>query len=272
MQLVLSLFSGVGLLDKAFQDNGFVVVSAGDLITGQDIRNFKGIKNKFDGIIGGSPCQDFSKANRDRPVLKNSYGQLMINEFIRVVKECEPTWFLLENVPLVSDVEIDSYNYQRIDINQKWFENVNRLRHIQFGHKEGKTLQIERNVTLQHDNIQSCALASDRRTFRQLCKLQGLPDTYDLPSFNVAGKKRAIGNGVPLSMGNAIAKSVKDVTDLEQNNVTDRGQLNLFDSFVTDQDKKICLCGCGRFVTSQRAKYYDYSCRKRAQRKREKSE
>ena len=121
-QLVLSLFSGVGLLDKAFRDAGFCVVSAGDLIIGQDIRDFTGIKNRFDGVIGGSPCQDFSKANRDRPALKDSYGFEMIKEYERIVKECDPTWYLLENVSGVPDLIIESYNHQRIDINQSWYK------------------------------------------------------------------------------------------------------------------------------------------------------
>jgi DNA (cytosine-5)-methyltransferase 1 len=34
-QLILSLFSGIGLLDKAFKERGFTVVSAGDIIYGQ---------------------------------------------------------------------------------------------------------------------------------------------------------------------------------------------------------------------------------------------
>ena len=51
MQLVLSLFTGIGLLDKAFKENGFCVVSSGDLITGQDVRDFIGVKNKFDEMV-----------------------------------------------------------------------------------------------------------------------------------------------------------------------------------------------------------------------------
>ena len=34
MKLILSLFSGIGLLDKAFKDEGYCVVSAGDIILG----------------------------------------------------------------------------------------------------------------------------------------------------------------------------------------------------------------------------------------------
>jgi len=216
MLLVLSLFSGVGLLDKAFREAGFCVVSAGDLITGQDIRDFTGVKNKFNGVIGGSPCQDFSSLKRD----KGNYSLEMVYEFLRVVAECEPDWYLLENVKGVPNVtellnssvtdrqefcvtDLVQYSHQRIDINQGWYDNYSRLRHIQFGSKYDLYLNIPRG---QMNNIDGgCALASDDRSFKELCHIQGLPDDYDLPDFNVKGKKKAVGNGVPLSMGRVIA-------------------------------------------------------------------
>jgi len=254
MQLVLSLFTGIGLLDKAFKENGFCVVSSGDLITGQDVRDFVGVKNKFDGLIGGSPCQDFSKANRNRPELNESYGLEMLNQFKRIVLECNPNWALLENVSGVPTLEIEGYKHQRIDINQAWYEDVNRLRHIQFYYKEPITpIQIERGVTHREKKLRGCALASDTRSFKELKKLQGLSDDFDLPSFNVQGKKRAVGNGVPLSIGRVLAKAVLSVTVQDNFN-------------AAESQLKYCLCGCGRVVTSTRAKYYDFSCRKRKQR------
>lgn len=216
MQLVLSLFSGIGLLDKAFKEEGFCVVSAGDIIFGDhfDICDFVAPINKFDGIIGGSPCQDFSNANRDRPVIEKSYGFKMLNEYKRIVLEAQPTWWLLENVPNVPNIFIDGYSHQRVDINQSWYEDINRLRHIQFGHKDNKYIQIERSVTDPGQKKISCALASDNRSFKDLVKLQGLNDDFDIPSFTVKGKKRAVGNGVPLSIGRVLAKSV---TNLDAN-------------------------------------------------------
>lgn len=48
-ELVLSLFPGVGLLDRAFSNAGFCVVQAQDKITGGDIRDFSGISGRFSG-------------------------------------------------------------------------------------------------------------------------------------------------------------------------------------------------------------------------------
>jgi DNA (cytosine-5)-methyltransferase 1 len=256
MQLVLSLFSGVGLLDRAFKEKGFCVVSAGDLIYGHDIRDFAAVKNKFDGVIGGSPCQDFSTLKRER----GTYSLEMINEFIRVVKEAQPTWWLLENVKGVPDIEIDGYSHQRIDINQGWYSDTSRLRHIQFGHKDSLYLDIPKGDMSGVNH--SCALATDDRSFRELCYLQGLESDYDLPDFNMVGKKKAVGNGVPLVIGRVLADAVKKATGPDSKAVTNRDYKT-----VTDQYQKRCSCGCKRVITGRKT-YYDSSCRKRAERKR----
>ena len=258
-QLILSLFTGVGLLDRAFREAGFTVVSAGDLVYGQDIRDFKGIKGRFDGIIGGSPCQTFSDANRDRPLGENHYGFQMIDEYRRIVKECDSSWYLFENVRNAPNVIIEGYDHQRIDINQGWYSDVRRLRHIQFGHKEGKKIFWDRGSVTDR-SLKSCALASDDRSFRELCSLQGLEDDFDLPDFTVKGKKKMVGNGVPLVMGRVIANAVRDCTEL---NNCDLAADKICDSPAM---QKFCACGCGRTVTS-RAKTYDSTCRKRLSRK-----
>ncbi|MDD3596754.1 DNA cytosine methyltransferase [Sulfuricurvum sp.] len=265
-QLLLSTFTGIGLLDRAFREAGFIVVSAGDLIFGQNIRHFKGIKGRFDGVFGGPPCQPFSDANRDRPGEDEyHYGLQMIDEFKRIVLECDPTWYLFENVRNAPNVIIDGYDHQRIDINQGWYEDVYRLRHIQFGHKEGKKISWPRGVT--RPGMKSAALASDSRSFRELCSIQGLEDDFDLPDFTVKGKKKLVGNGVPLVMGRVIANAVRDCTVL---NMCDLAAQDCCDSSIVDNCdvpviKNYCACGCGRSVTGRR-KTYDATCRKRLSR------
>ena len=255
MQLVLSLFSGIGLLDRAFKEKGFCVVSAGDLILGQDIRDFHAVAGKFDGVIGGSPCQDFSTLNRNR----GGYSMEMVHEFVRVVKEAQPKWWLLENVRSVPDVTVQDYYWQRIDVNQGWYSDTSRLRHIQFGSKDELYLDIPRGS--MDGAKHSCALASDDRSFRELCRLQGLEDDFNLPDFNMAGKKKAVGNGVPLVMGRVLSDAVLNVTGPGRKECD------------TSSDKSVtvqrCKCGCKR-VCGGRKMYYDESCRKRAQRRREK--
>lgn len=52
---------------------------------------------KIDLLIGGSPCQDFSKANKVRNGLEGEKSKLFF-EYIRILKETKPKYFLLENV------------------------------------------------------------------------------------------------------------------------------------------------------------------------------
>lgn len=92
-QLVLELFPGAGLFGKAFESLGACVVRGQDVLWGGDIRNFTGLANRFDGIIGGPPCQVFSRA-----ALTGTKAINLIPEFVRVVEECNPRWAIMENV------------------------------------------------------------------------------------------------------------------------------------------------------------------------------
>ena len=93
--LVLSLFPGAGLLDRGFEQAGFCVVRGPDTLLGQRIEDFHAPAGHFVGIIGGPPCQDFSRARRAPPT---GYGVRMLAEFARVVTEAQPAWWLMENV------------------------------------------------------------------------------------------------------------------------------------------------------------------------------
>lgn len=111
-QLVLSLFSGVGMLDAAFADEGFIVARGPDLIYGSlhDVRTFHPPADRFDGVIGGPPCQSFSslaclvRARGYEPKFGN-----LIPEFARCVSEAAPAWFLMENVPQAPVPSIEGY-------------------------------------------------------------------------------------------------------------------------------------------------------------------
>ncbi|NJN96429.1 MAG: hypothetical protein HC875_21145 [Anaerolineales bacterium] len=196
--LVLSLFPGVGLLDRAFEECGFCVVRGPDLLWGGDVRTFHPPPGVFKGLIGGPPCQEFSGLFREEPT---GVGLEILAEYTRVVTEAEPEWFLLENVARVPDVTVPGYVTQRLDIDNGWFtDQSRRLRHVQFGSQSGRLLHVTaRAVTAS----EGAALASDNRSFDELKRLQGLPDDFDLPGFLAVEKKRAVGNGVPLPLGRA---------------------------------------------------------------------
>jgi len=62
---------------------------------------------QIDLLIGGSPCQDFSSANKEKLGLQGDKSGLFY-EYLRLIKECKPKYFLLENVAM------DDYSYAAI--------------------------------------------------------------------------------------------------------------------------------------------------------------
>ncbi len=110
---LISLFSGAGGLDLGFEKAGFTIVMANEydkgiwdtyeknhtapLIKG-DIRNIKesDFPDEIDGIIGGPPCQSWSEAGALRGI-NDERGQLFY-DYIRILKEKQPKFFLAENV------------------------------------------------------------------------------------------------------------------------------------------------------------------------------
>lgn len=84
---------------------------------------------KIDLIMGGSPCQGFSFAGKQMNF--NDPRSRLFFEYIRLLKECKPKWFLLENVVMLKEYEqvITEYlNAQPIMINSALVSAQNRKR------------------------------------------------------------------------------------------------------------------------------------------------
>jgi len=64
------------------------------------------VEGQVDLLIGGSPCQDLSIAKKDRKGLDGDRSGLFW-EFLRIKKECNPQWFVLENVASMPKADRD---------------------------------------------------------------------------------------------------------------------------------------------------------------------
>jgi DNA (cytosine-5)-methyltransferase 1 len=121
---VTSLFSGCGGLDLGFTKAHFDLVFANDndpIVWKTFEKNHKILIDKrslfditsneipdADGIVGGPPCQSWSLAGEMRGA-KDQRGQLFY-EYIRVLKDKQPNFFLAENVPgIISSTHIEEF-------------------------------------------------------------------------------------------------------------------------------------------------------------------
>jgi DNA (cytosine-5)-methyltransferase 3A len=84
---------------------------------------------KIDVLIAGSPCQGFSVAGKNRN-FEDPRSKLLF-EFIRLLKECDPEYFFLENVrmpPDCMDVVSEALGCDRILVNSSLVSAQNRQR------------------------------------------------------------------------------------------------------------------------------------------------
>jgi len=93
------------------------------------VLNVKGIDlPKIDLLFGGSPCQSFSNAGKGEGFGGSSS---LFWEYVRILKEVKPTYFLLENVKMKKEwkgIISEALGVQPIEINSSLLSAQNRPR------------------------------------------------------------------------------------------------------------------------------------------------
>jgi len=171
---VVSLFAGCGGLDLGFKMAGFNIIWAnefdktihktyesnhpGTFLDKRDIRKIP--SNEIPdcvGIIGGPPCQSWSEAGAQRGI-NDTRGKLFF-EYIRVLRDKKPLFFLAENVSgmfharhkeafqqILSNFQSIGYNVSYKLINAKYYnvpQDRRRLFFIGYRKDLGKTFFFE---------------------------------------------------------------------------------------------------------------------------------
>lgn len=122
---VASFFSGCGGLDLGFEQAGVNVVWANDIDSSvhdtyclnhpntifckADIRTLHAVDIPVcDGFIGGPPCQSWSEGGKQLGI-NDERGRLFL-EYIRLIKEKHPKFFIIENVKgILSDKHLQTF-------------------------------------------------------------------------------------------------------------------------------------------------------------------
>ena len=105
----------------------------------------------IDLLIGGSPCQNFSIINiNNMSGLKGSKSRLFY-EYLRLLDEVKPTYFLLENVRMKKEYyeELNHYlGVNGIEINSNLVSYQNRVRYY-WTNIPNVSLPIDKNINFQ---------------------------------------------------------------------------------------------------------------------------
>lgn len=147
---VISLFDGIACARQALSNVGayideYISYEVDKKAREVAMKNWPGLENSWYGdvhdliggdcidlLIGGSPCQDLSQLTRGAEGLKGKKSGLFY-EYLRVLREVRPRYFLLENVRPQkkewADLISKELGVEPVVINSRNFVQQNRVRY-----------------------------------------------------------------------------------------------------------------------------------------------
>lgn len=218
MNRVLSICTGAGLLDRAFLDAGFDVTPACEI--DPDMRGlyrllcggeplFRDVADvpawllacgrRFDGVIGGPPCQSHTKL---RAIRSPKFPDLT-RQVAEVLAAAAPSWFLFENVapvgvPDARHAALDAMHYAR----------PHQSRPRWFSHSPNLTAPAPAYAGTVDDLMAYSIVAGRIYGPKRGAVLQGYPDFARLTAPCVVLQK-GLANAVHYAVGSAWAEAVK---------------------------------------------------------------
>lgn len=213
---VLSICTGMGLMDKAFIDSGFDIVPGCEVdadmgkmyqvLCGRhhiqgDIEFMIGavFGQHFDGIIGGPPCQAHTKLRSMRsPKFRD-----LTPEVNRLLNSVSYNWFLFENV---KPVEIPGAKSVRLNAMHFYQPHQSRSRWFTYSPNIEPPPPVYSGSV---DDLMAYSVVAGRIYGpKRGAKLQGYPAIADM-QFPCVTLQKGLANAVPYPLALAWADSIK---------------------------------------------------------------
>lgn len=148
---------------------------------------------KIDLLFGGSPCQSFSNAGNGKGFDGKSG---LFYDYVRLLKECKPTYFLLENVKMKKewqDIISEELGVQPIKINSNLLSAQNRERLYWtnipvVGLPDDKQIYIEDILDTNFDNKYWLKERNSELLSKKI-SIEGAPDICCIDVYNKKFKK-----------------------------------------------------------------------------------
>lgn len=223
---VLSICTGMGLMDRAFMDAGFEVVPGCEIdpqkramyaaLCGGEplVHNLADLpmalsgrmhcSPHFDGVIGGPSCQAHSKL---RSIRNPKFPDLtpLVEALLGVVN---PDWFVFENVVPV-DLDPEAWEPVATRCNAMHYYQPHQSRARWFTHSRNIAPPKPRFTGSVDDLMAYSVVAGRIYGPKRGAKLQGYPAAADLP-FPCVTLQHGLADAVPYPLALAWAEAVKE--------------------------------------------------------------
>lgn len=195
---------------------------------GGDIRRFTVEPGKFDGVIGGPPCQPFSAAGK----IAGTSAVDLIPEFVRVAREARPEFIVMENVTsarrhaaIPADwhpARLRDFDCGGLTKRRRFFWTWPFMILEPGGHAGGAASHTvmasswKRGSSAGRYAAEKSFLPGDLPV-AEYARLQGAEEIGAALVAHKAGRAFAVqclGNGVPLAMGRFVARRVRECLEV----------------------------------------------------------